>query len=1732
MSGIKPQPYPGMLAQQDPFAALDSDPFAALDSPPEEPKAAKPTFNGRGASGSFEPDSWLKRAVASVRRGAGDLADAAYDPAAGAINPGLGVAVGVGKTALGMGKGIVESAANTLTPQIGEEQPATIGRGGIYRPAKTVSAENTPGAITQEEGRKAALNTVVNAALPIIPADGLLGRGAVDAAAGMYYGDPEDPIRGAVQGLGFGEAMRGTHAAIGKLAEARAADRFNAKYPEISDTPNLQPAAEPTDVAPAATLPDPRKGTVPQEPALSGTGPVSLLNDLRTSLSDRRTGNGTLPDDMPERRVATRRAPVEAVADPFAALDTPPEPPAAPEPVAELPKVASMEDPFAALDVPPSTEPPPEPATVKSQPLNMADVEKGPPAQPEPPVHDGPYPDVPAIPTQVFRNKQKFMGDPKWAYTSTDDLETYRNELLKRGEEASINQLNGARFARHDNDINIMEGPSARFVPSNEFGQGVQRANTVDRILPKVEAELKGRYNAMTPEELASRETAFDEIPPVTGLDASAPASSPVPVDEHGQPLEPEYDYAMGKGKQPAEPSLFGPEPGQVEQTGLDLPTEKPPVDAVKQAQQVVRDPKEIFAASQGKPSVAFTEAKAFLSRSEKISPQEVVQRPEIQGEQPASPTESQPGQGDVFDVGMGAGKQPVTPAIPPAQGLKIAKLPEAPGLISLVEGRARPLREWPGALKDAITNVFAPRARSADASLAGIGIRNADAKVGRYADILNETNRVLREHINQLPDEQKVAVWDAAENGRPTGDPVIDQHHKILRQMSDQQTKELLDRGILHNTILNYIGRITASTPEEAAQAIGKIYGKRPFEGARGFAKERTFPKIVDVLNAGRVPITYNYVDGMNIRMEEAQNAILKHDHLEAEQAAGRAAKVMDMLGAPVPVDAEGKPWVKMDPAGRDRSFTVFGKPEVEVTHREAFDANVREALESVVQSLGIDHERKLDLKGGPGVWGLARSTGAKIQSKFGGENFILMHELGHALDFQKGIGKTLLEPDRTPRPLQTGPNRGQMVARETASAGRQRIAIAKEMRALADLRFEGNADATSQTFKDYTRNKYEKIANALHAMVLSPERMQQVAPMTYAKLKAILESDPRTKPLLDIQPGLRLGTAEIHQTVDVPGLRTLGHWYAPPDVAPVYHNYTAQGFSGNPIFDAAASLTNSSKQMILGVSGFHLTTTAWNAMANDLSLALEQAGSRAFGKSLLTAAKAPLAPIRLARLGKAVAEEMRNPGGPLAPAVDAMIHEGGYTDAGKSEIWEGGKVRRIFDPNDLAGSVLGGRHGQLMLRSLDQALTMAPRTPGQRIGALTSAALRSIPASLEALTKPLFGHYIPAIKRGATYELVADQLRRLGDNATAEQRQQAMTDAVVQIDKRFGMVKRRGYFLDPKVRDGLDQLLLAPTWTGGTASILASGAKDVAKLPVQIGKRMQGGPVPTMGHDAPFIAANLALTAIAGAIITTALTGKPPEEAKDLLFPPDGTLDANGNKNRLKIGGNYTTGDWRNWMRPDHWGTTAMNKTSPLLNAILDFARNQNYQGDYEHDPNAPLGQQVKEQLGATAEHLFSPISVRNFNEAASRGEGTPQQAAANFFGIVPAPRDVIRSPGENAMHDAIARKGHDILTPQEAKAREQLYQAGKANQQGDRGPLDALRTQGGFSSRDLVKAARARRTMQQQFVKNFEGLSDFADQKRVWDAANEQQRQWIRPMWTAYQARQRQLQPAGVP
>jgi len=464
----------------------------------------------------------------------------------------------------------------------------------------------------------------------------------------------------------------------------------------------------------------------------------------------------------------------------------------------------------------------------------------------------------------------------------------------------------------------------------------------------------------------------------------------------------------------------------------------------------------------------------------------------------------------------------------------------------------------------------------------------------------------------------------------------------------------------------------------------------------------------------------------------------------------------------------------------------------------------------------------------------------------------------------------------------------------------------------------------------------------------------------------------------------------AEVRGPLTEQGAVTIrGHYYAPEPAARVLNNYLSPGLRGQAFFELARGSGNLMNQVQLGMSAFHLMFTSIDAATSKVALAIEQ-GTRGqifpAARSLISAPTAPISnllrglQVKNAYYGRA--------GSPAADAVTEALVKGGYRYR-MDRFWGGTQAGAFVDALHAAGQhYRAGRIGAGGERALE-------------------AVFRAVPAAVETMAKPIMQVVVPLQKAGVAFDLARLELERLGPNATEAQVRAAMAKVVDSVDNRMGQLAYDNLFWNRTLKDLGMVSVRSLGWNIGTFRELLGGGADI---PGTLGRVARGEPAVT--HRMAYLLALPVTVGALGATLQYLRTGKGPTELKDYYFPKTGDTLPNGRPERVAFA-SYMKDVYAYSKHPV---TTLSHKVHPLVNAVLDILRNEDFYGTeirHQDDPWVKQLEGVFEYAGRT----FQPFSIRNYQQMREAGEGRAK-AVQSFFGIVPAPATVQQTKAEEMM------------------------------------------------------------------------------------------------------------------
>ena len=665
--------------------------------------------------------------------------------------------------------------------------------------------------------------------------------------------------------------------------------------------------------------------------------------------------------------------------------------------------------------------------------------------------------------------------------------------------------------------------------------------------------------------------------------------------------------------------------------------------------------------------------------------------------------------------------------------------------------------------------------------------------------------------------------VMRAIDTGEVQGlTPIERQFALEMRRLLDEAIDAVQDvsPNSLRELIENYFPRIWRDPDaSHSRDLMNRLLAKRPWEGPKSFLRKRVLEYFTDGLRMGLRPVSDNPVDVTLQKLGEMYRFAATRRAMEEAKAAG-LRKFFYIY--------EDKPpgWRKVD----DPSSNVWAPPVV--TIKEAFDAQMRAKALEMLKALGIPHERLAQIGGQR--WGYAERGSGRIVTKFAGPDFVIWHEMGHQVDWKYPELRTLL------------PSQGQSV-------------LAQELRALADLRFEGQKPSAG--YQRYVRKTPEKMANLFDAYVRAPQKFQATAPNVWRVFNEWLDQHPEVKAPLDaIKPSLTLDQAQ--KEMRLPGPPKLGDWMMPEGAAQVVNNYLKPGLGHFQQFRTLREIMG--LQNAVQLAGFfHAGFVMWDAGYSGIGLALYDVMQGKPGRALKEVAQIPFSPfVSLYRGGK-IKSAIENPAAATAE----------YRRLAQLAVAQNLRAGHESGPQDMA------RRWKVAFNEW--------RAEKGNAGAAWDALWQAPFAGVQKLMWPVMEFLVPRMKLGI-YARMAERVMADHPNASTEEIRYLLGKAADATENRLGQVTYDNLFQVRAVKDGMQLAFRAYGWQLTKYRMLAGGARDWGAYVGALAK----GEKPTVTFDMTYLPAMVLGHAIIGGTIQVRADRQTAEEVAGLFVSRDGAV------------------------------------------------------------------------------------------------------------------------------------------------------------------------------------------------------------------------------------------------
>ena len=482
-------------------------------------------------------------------------------------------------------------------------------------------------------------------------------------------------------------------------------------------------------------------------------------------------------------------------------------------------------------------------------------------------------------------------------------------------------------------------------------------------------------------------------------------------------------------------------------------------------------------------------------------------------------------------------------------------------------------------------------------------------------------------------------------------------------------------------------------------------------------------------------------------------------------------------------------------------------------------------------------------------------------------------------------------------------------------------------------------------------------------------------------------------------------------------------GRYAMPEDAARLLNNHLGVNHLAN--FSPAMTLralANSMTMFQLGFSGFHVGFTSTDALVSKTALAYERMFNGEPGRavSAFLESMTPYGVFANLSRGRLLQKAYLNPHG-ATPEMQAIAN---------AFVGGGGRIRMPIEYQTAQG--ISPFHG-VTIRHLVADLRAVSQDPQHSVldytKTLGSVALeyankywrtltdmaRTNPAwqlPFEALgrtvrmsTAFIMEKIVPWQKQGVFVDMARDYLRR-NPTATPVELNAEMQRITHSIDNRLGEVVYDNNFWNRSFKMALHLSLRAVGWRFGTLQELGGGAHDFAKAADTLLRTGRLSPK-DFTHKMAYLMGLMTLQAISGALLQYLMTGKGPQDLKDIMFPRTGYLKKDGSPERLSLP-TYVKDMYGYLTQPGHEVASMLN---PILGELYYQMTNADYFGDPIYDPDDSGWSQFLER----SEHFvkaYTPFVVQGTQhmEAAQQpGVVGALARVGNFFGMKPAPKAV---------------------------------------------------------------------------------------------------------------------------
>jgi hypothetical protein len=484
----------------------------------------------------------------------------------------------------------------------------------------------------------------------------------------------------------------------------------------------------------------------------------------------------------------------------------------------------------------------------------------------------------------------------------------------------------------------------------------------------------------------------------------------------------------------------------------------------------------------------------------------------------------------------------------------------------------------------------------------------------------------------------------------------------------------------------------------------------------------------------------------------------------------------------------------------------------------------------------------------------------------------------------------------------------------------------------------------------------------------------------------------------------------------------------YMPRDAANVFNNHLSPGLKGNkyiaPFYEAWREAANRFTASELGLfNGFHTFVTGGESVLSNQARGVSELSKSAkyalqgnlkdsgieltaAGKSILTSPAAPVANYHAGRRFMAIAEGNDKPWSVFSPIrkfkqpteteklMTKASAEAGVMPHGRSYAPD----ENLSKMGTYTQSYMRGQFGREMSE-------MAQRIKDNPFKGVPVEAWNMIGRSLQTMSEPLFGHYIPALKYGTLMKDLESFMRQGKVDMRTPQGYEAAVKFLRKqgnaMDVRVGEANANNMFMNKSIQQAGYGLLRSFSWARGTGIAILGGPGAVAKTVGEgVVHKDMGAAMRKLANKLdmnhkdydPNLTYSIAFpfgTALIASVYQLYKTGELPSSFKDLYLPRTGGL-VPGVGGKGSVEERVPLPGYHKEIRGAIHDPVAevMNKRNTLITTLGEQATGKDWKDQPIVRPDATLAENLTDRAKHLQSKLLNPLMLKNVTATPPEG------------------------------------------------------------------------------------------------------------------------------------------------